>query len=347
MPQVSFNMVTWNGARYLPELFSSLEKQTYKDLVVRIIDNASDDKTMDILNTYLNFTVVRNSRNLGFAPAHNQCVRLAIDKWEGEDLDHCYVVVANQDLILTPNTISELVSFMEGNMKTGSAQGKILRAFIENPGDDYLSETVCADIIDSTGLRATRGRVFSDRGAGDMDKGQYDEVSEIFGPTGSLAIYRASALESIRFKNEFFDHDFFAYKEDVDIAWRLRHAGWSSFYVPTSISYHHRGLFGSERPGVFERMKNRRAKRPILAMLSMRNRVLVLFKNDSIINILFAAPWIFFVELRQFVYSLLFETKILFKSLGYVKLFPKMWKKRRATFSNRKATSKSLRKWFK
>lgn len=347
MARVSFNIVTYNGARYLPELFLSLEKQTYQDTSVRIIDNASDDGTMEILRQYPNFTVVRNSRNLGFASAHNQGMRLAIDKWVGEDLGKRYVVIANQDIVLTPNSIAELVRAMDENQTAGSAQGKIMRAFIEHPEDDYLTETVCADIIDSTGILATRGRVFSDRGAGCMDGEKYGQQTEIFGVTGALAIYRASALEAVRFKDEFFDSDFFMYREDIDLAWRLRWAGWTSIYVPTSISYHHRSLAGSEKPGIFERIKNRRGKRPILAMLSTRNRILMIWKNESVVNFLLASPWIFFVGLRQFIYSLFFEPHVLLKSFGCVKLLPRTWRKRRMVFKKKASSSKKIRKWFK
>ena len=294
MAKVSFNIVTWNGARYLPELFLSLGEQTFSDTIVRVVDNASDDETLSILQNQAQATIIRNVRNLGFASAHNQAMRLAIDKWEGENLDHCYVVVANQDLILTPTCIEHIISAMEADLKAGSAQGKILRAYVEHPEDDYLSQTVCADIFDSTGLRGLRSRRFVDRGAGQMDEGQFDEPGEILGPTGALAVYRASALASIRYEDEFFDADFFAYKEDMDLAWRLRWAGWTSLYVPKAVAYHHRGLFGVERPSVLERIRNRRQKRPILSRLSTRNQWLTVWKNTSLLNALLAFPWIFF-----------------------------------------------------
>jgi GT2 family glycosyltransferase len=347
MSKVSLNIVTHNGARYLPELFASLDKQTHRDFIVRIIDNASEDETMDITRQYPDFTVVRNSRNLGFSSAHNQGIRLAIDKWSGENLNDCYVVVANQDLILSSNAIATLVDVMSKNEKAGSAQGKILRAFVEHPEDDYLAETVCADIIDSTGIKATRGRIFSDRGSGSMDDGRYDMGGEIFGATGACAIYRASALESIRFENEFFDEDFFMYKEDVDLAWRLRLAGWNSIYVPLAIVYHHRGLAGSEKPGVIERIKNRRSKSKWFARLSTRNRMLAIWKNESLVNFILSFPWIFCVGMRQFLYSLIFEPVLLLKNLSCVSLLPRMLKKRKATFRNKSTSSKQIRRWFK
>lgn len=347
MAKVSFNIVTWNGARYLPELFSSLGEQTFEPLSVRVIDNASDDETVDLLRTYPNTTLIRNARNLGFASGHNQGFRLAIDKWEGEDLDHCYVIVANQDLVLTPTFVEKIVEVMEDHPGVGSAQGKLLRAFVEHPEDDYLAQTICADRIDSTGLRGSRGRRFSDRGAGQMDTGQYEEEEDIFGPTGALAIYRASALQAVRYKDEFYDGDFFMYREDIDLAWRLRLLGWKSLYAPSAVAYHHRGLFGAERPGLLERIRNRQGKRPILSMLSTRNQWLMVIKNEMVWNVLLASPWIIFVELRQVIYSLLFEPRVLRKALMGLRLIPRMWRKRQVTMKARQAKAKDLRKWFR
>ncbi|KKW34718.1 MAG: Glycosyl transferase family protein [Candidatus Uhrbacteria bacterium GW2011_GWC2_53_7] len=154
--RVSFNLVTWNGARYLPDLFASLENRTLKDMAIRIVDNASDDGTMDLLRHLPNATVIRNARNLGFAAAHNQAIRLSLDKWAGEDLSRCYVIVANQDVVLTPECLERLALSLEADRSAGSAQGKILRAFLEHPEDDYLAQTICADRVDSTGLRPSR-----------------------------------------------------------------------------------------------------------------------------------------------------------------------------------------------
>ncbi len=345
-PRVSFNLVTWNGARYLPDLFASLENRTLKDIAIRIVDNASDDETLSLLRRLPNATVIRNARNLGFAAAHNQGIRLSLDKWAGEDLSRCYVIVANQDVVLTSECLERLVLALKADPKAGSAQGKILRAFLEHPEDDYLAQTICADRVDSTGLQSSRSHRFTDRGAGELDEGQYDEPGEIFGPTGALAVYRASALESVRFEDEFFDGDFFMYREDVDLAWRLRRAGWKSLYVPSAVAYHHRGLAGSERPGIFERIRNRRNKRPFLSMLSTRNHQLTLIKNLSLFQAIFRSPWIGFVEGRQLLYSLFFEPAVLRGLVSGIRLWPRMFAKRRAIMKTSSVPWRGRSQWF-
>jgi len=330
----------------LPDLFASLENRTLKDMAIRIVDNASDDGTMDLLRHLPNATVIRNARNLGFAAAHNQAIRLSLDKWAGEDLSRCYVIVANQDVVLTPECLERLALSLEADCSAGSAQGKILRAFLEHPEDDYLAQTICADRVDSTGLRPSRSRRFTDRGAGELDDGQYDEPGEIFGPTGALAVYRASALESVRFEDEFFDGNFFMYREDVDLAWRLRRAGWKSLYVPSAVAYHHRGLAGSERPGIFERISNRRKKRPFLSMLSTRNHHLTLIKNLGVLEAVFWGPWIGFVEGRQMLYALFFEPTVLRGLVSGIRLWPRMLAKRRAAVKASSVGWRERSKWF-
>lgn len=345
-PLVSFHLVTHNGERYLPDLFASLRNQTWSDFTLRMIDNASDDGTQELMRGMLGATAIHNTRNLGFSPAHNQAMRLAFDKCKEVDPMHAYVIVANQDLVLAPECVAKLVEAMEAYPEAGSAQGKILRAYIEHPNDDYLAETICADRIDSTGLRAHRNRRFTDRGAGEMDEGQYDVAEEIFGATGALAIYRVSALLSVQYEDEVFDRDFFMYKEDVDLAWRLQSAGWTSRYVPESVAYHHRGLFGRERPTIRERIQARREKPRRLSMFSTRNQYLTLLKNETFFGFLFSSPFLLWSEGKQLLYSLMAEPHVIKGLLQGFRLIPRMWKKRRFIKRARVVRPRMVRRWF-
>ena len=137
------------------------------------------------------------------------------------------------------------------------------------------------------------------------------------------------------------------YREDVDLAWRMRRAGWSSRYVPESVAYHHRGLAGNERTGFRERIVNRRGKRPVLSMLSTRNQYLMLFKNLGLLEGVLAMPWILFVEGRQVVYSFLFEPHVIKGVLSSVCLWPKMWRKRKANRRSDRVSFWKLNQWFR
>jgi GT2 family glycosyltransferase len=335
--RVSLNIVSWNGMKFIPELLESVFAQTCADFAVLVVDNGSSDGVEAFLRgEYPQVAFLRNARNLGFAPAHNQAVRYAMERWDGDDLSDRFVLVVNQDVVLTPTFLEEMLRAAEAEPGVGSWQGKLRRAFTENPQDEALRETVRSERIDSTGLVMRRNRTFADRGAGEMDDGQYDADTEIFGPTGALALYRASALADARYRDEFFDHHFFSYKEDVDLAWRLRRLGWGSRYVPAAVAYHYRGMFGKETMGWLERVRNRLGKSSWRNWYSTRNHLLMLAKNQDPLSGLLALPWIACFELRRLAYVLACEPKTLTAYVEAAALLPTMLRKRADVRKKRK-----------
>lgn len=347
-PRVSIHIVAWNSMDFLPELLPSIFAQTFKDFQVLIVDNASSDG-MDayVRANFPQVTILRNPRNIGFSPAHNQGIRYALERWNGEDLNNRFILVTNPDAVLSPTYLEEVLREADRQPEVGSFGGKLLRAYRENVSDDALKETVKSDRIDSTGLAAHRNRTFTERGAGEMDKGQYDQDCDVFGVTGALALYRASALQDVRYKDEFFDHDFFAYKEDVDLAWRLQLLGWKSLYVPAAVAYHHRGMYGKEKMGLWELIKNRRSKSRSRSFYSTRNHVDMLFKNELVWNAILAAPFIFITEWARFTYVVLCETANAKAFVEAAIRLPRMWAKRRDTLKRRKASAGYMRRFFR
>ncbi len=346
-PRISVHIVAWNSMRFLPDLLKSLSEQTFQDFSVLVIDNGSTDGVEAFLREqYPQITFLRNVRNLGFSAAHNQGIRYALERWPKEDWSDRFILVTNPDLIFEPNCLERLVASADVHPEAGTFGPKLRRAFGENLHDETLQETVKSDLIDSTGLRARKNRTVADRGAGEMDEGQYDEAVEIFGVSGALALYRAQALQDARFEDEFFDHDFFAYKEDVDLAWRLQHLGWSARFVPDAVAFHYRGMYGKEKMGLWERMRNRRNKSRLRSYYSNRNHWLVLLKNERFINFLLASWRIVPLEGLRVLYTVVFETRNTKSFIDAIALFPRIWKKRRAWLPKRKRSAKELRSWF-
>ncbi len=328
-PRVSVHIVAWNSMGFLPDLLKSIFSQTYEGMHVMVVDNGSDDGAEAFIRAnYPRTMVLRNVRNLGFATAHNQAIRYAIEHWNDSDLSDRFVLVANPDTIWSPTFLEELVRAAEQDPKAGSFQGKLLRAYREHGEDEALAETVRSERIDSTGLSMHRDRTVTDRGAGELDTGQHDPSTDVFGPTGALALYRASALQGVRDEDGYFDPDFFVYKEDVDLAWRLRRAGWTSRYVPGALAHHHRNMFGTESAGWMERIRNRRSKSPARNWYSTRNQLLLLAKNEPFWSGLLALPWIVWFEARRFAYVCLLEPSSLSAYFSAARLFPRMFLKR-------------------
>jgi GT2 family glycosyltransferase len=179
-----------------------------------------------------------------------------------------------------------------------------------------------------------------------MDKGQFDTQEEVFGITGALAMYRVSALQEVKQGEEYYDHDFFAYKEDVDMAWRLQSAGWGALYVPKALAYHYRGMYGPEKSGLLQKIKNRKQKSSVRNYYSTRNHWLMLVKNLRFSNLVLSFPRLAFYEGGRFLFVLFFENKGLRVIFDTWSLLPKMLKKRRDSLRIRKRTAKELRAWF-
>ncbi len=351
MARISVHIVAWNHARVLVDALESLRAQTFRDFTVTIIDNASTDGSADMVRQrFPEMTVLRNFKNLGFSRAHNQAIELARNRWADDDkkgqgsVDR-YALVMNPDIILTPDFLERLAGGVDGRQEIASACGKLLKVYprLEEDMDPRFS-----DEIDSVGLRMRRDRRAADRGAGEHDGPAYAEPAEVFGASGALALYRAEAIDALREADgEFFDEDFFAYKEDVDIAWRLRLLGWSAIYVPAAVAYHYRGTGGSEKAGLLELFKRRRGRSPLVNRLSTRNHLLLLAKNDDWTNQLVHLPWIAAHEIGKFLSTLILAPRALSAYIEALLLLPKMWKKRAVLRQRRKASAKEIRKWFK
>ncbi|KKR84883.1 MAG: hypothetical protein UU48_C0001G0145 [Candidatus Uhrbacteria bacterium GW2011_GWF2_41_16] len=347
IPTVSINIVAWNSMDRLPTLLESIFSQTFQNFVVRIVDNGSTDHVGEFLREkYPQVMLIRNTRNLGFSCAHNQGIRYAIDKWTDQSLDACFVLVVNPDVVFTPTFLEDLLRNTENNPKVASFGGKLLRAFPNPESDDAWRDMIRSSMIDSTGLRPNRRRCVAERGAGEEDTGQYDKETDIFGVSGALVLYRASALEDIRFEeDEYFDHDFFAYQEDIDLAWRLRSCGWSARFVPRALAYHERAMSGNERVTLWQLMKNRQRKSRLRSYYSTRNHWVMLFKNMSWSDWVLSLPWVIPMEAARFVYVCVFESMNIGAFAEVVLWMPHMWHKRRQIMKKRNE-SKTLRAWF-
>jgi len=348
--RVSINLVTYNSLRYVDDCLRSIFAQTFQDFKVLVIDNASDDGTVKhIRQQYPTVTVLQNFKNLGFAKAQNQAIKF----WDSE-----YVLVCNLDVVLQPTFLERLISTADALPQYGSFGGKNLR--LQSPDADRRP-----DEIDSAGLIITKaGRIY-DRGAGEADKGQYDHPEDVFGLSANTVLYRRAALQAVAAPNadrqrqqpfsdhqpyqEYFDEDFFMYKEDADMAWRLQWAGWPARYIPSAEIAHGRSGFAhatSERK-LWQAMQDRWRKAAFINRLSYRNHFQVLFKNLAWSDGLRFFLWIVWYELRKLCWVLIAEPKTFFLALGLWSRLGVLVRKRHYITKHRRVTPESLRHWFR
>ena len=96
--------------------------------------------------------------------------------------------------------------------------------------------------MDSTGIYFTPMLRHLDRGSQEVDNGHYLNFDYVFGATAAAALYRRQMIEDISILGEFFDPDFFVYREDADVAWRAQLMGWRCVYTPLARGYHVRNV---------------------------------------------------------------------------------------------------------
>ncbi len=223
-PLVSVNIVTFNSAGDIAACLESLRQQTYTEIEIHIFDNASTDNTLRAIEPFEVDYLVRSPINTGFCKAHNELAA----RFPSE-----YVLFLNPDTIARPTFIEELVRALDARPDAASASGKLLR--------------MDGKTLDSTGMIMLPEQRHLDRGAGQPDEGQFENPEEIFGPSGAAAMYRRGALEDAAIDGQYFDEDFFAYREDADLAWRCRLLGWTSIYVPAAVALHRRRVTPERR----------------------------------------------------------------------------------------------------
>jgi len=178
-----------------------------------------------------------------------------------------------------------------------------------------------------------------------MDKGQYDNQTDIFAATGTMALINIKAIFDTLIQNEMFDKDFFAYREDCDLAWRLQKNGWKAKFVPSAIAYHYRGMYGAQKLSIWRKLINRKSNNPFLAAYSTRNQLYVLLKNLTFGDLIFGLPWIAVGETGRVVYGMVFEPQTRKRLISGLRSIPSMLEKRKWIFKNAKVKEKEIRKY--
>lgn len=222
MKNTAVIIANWNGKEHLEKCLPALRNQTYKNFKTILVDNgSSDDSVFFVERNFPEVGLIKLDKNTGFAQANNLGIQRAF-----LDENIKYIITLNNDTQVKEEYVQNLIDCVRRHPEAGSVQPKVLNYFDKN-------------IIDSTGILVYFDMSAINRGQKEKDAGQFEKEEEIFGASASAALYVREALEKIKFSNgDYFDHDYFAYYEDVDLAWRLRLAGFSSFYCPEALVFH-------------------------------------------------------------------------------------------------------------
>lgn len=316
MPTISVHIVTHNSEKDIKKCLESVLAQSIPIQQVLVIDNQSTDRTLKVVNFFEDVKVIKNNYNSGFAGGHNQGINISVSD---------YILVLNPDVVLQKDYVKNIIDEMDKNREIGSSTGKLYR-------------NINHRILDSTGIIIKKNRRAFDRGSGETDRGQYDQLQEIFGVSGAAAVYRRKMIEDISISGQFFDETFFAYKEDVDVSWRAQLLGWKSLFVPDAIAKHSRG---------WQDEKKRSDVPLFIRQKSYINRYFCILKNDVVSLFVLHLPIIILYEILSFAYAVLKERELLSAWKGFKSEYLTMKQKRKCIMNKRKSTNKQIYSYFK
>jgi GT2 family glycosyltransferase len=292
---VSIIVVSWNSERFISDCLSSIKMQSYNPIETIVVDNGSEDRSVELIRQMdKEVKLIKNNTNMGFCRANNQGLAYA----QGD-----YIFFLNADVILEKRYIEEALNSFKIDKHIGMVSGKILR---------FDRKT-----IDSTGQFLSRARRAIERGYGEPDKGQYEEDGYIFSVCGAAALYRRQMVDELMLNNEFFDEDYFAFYEDLDLGWRAHLLGWVGYYNPRAVAYHYRG--GSQQQRGWLARFSQFSQRPTeLKFHILKNRYLTIMKNDRIRSFFLCLPWFLKYEVLIYGYLLFFDPKVLLKMRSFI-----------------------------
>jgi len=355
---VSVVLVTWNSARYLRRCLEGLGQQTHRSVELIAVDNASSDPSIELVAPRAAI-LIRNETNRGFSVAVNQAIAVA----RGE-----YVLLLNPDCYLLPDYIARLVAALSTAPDVGSATGLLIRAtgdgiepteFIDSAGIRMTRTGRHLDLWQGTPLTtalsrchpdaerseaegsspALRGRSFAVSAAQDDTAGRASSPApfEVFGVSGAAGMFRVAFLRDVAIGGEALDEDFFAYREDADLAWRGRLLGWRALCEPAAVAYHVRRVTPAARREL-----------PVdVNMHSVKNRFLLRLKNEGA-----------YLALRNLPFELARDLVVLFAAFtverSSLPAVSWLWRnrarvlaKRREIQRRRKVSDRELARWFR
>ncbi|HAK00101.1 MAG TPA: glycosyl transferase family 2 [Bacteroidales bacterium] len=230
MVDLSVVIVSYNVAYFLDQCLKSVilsGKNLNMEIIV--VDNNSVDNSLEMLySQYPEIKVIANPRNVGFSTANNQ----AIAQSKGR-----YILLLNPDTVVEPNTLSDVVAFMDNHPDAGALGVKM----IDGSGR-YLPEskrglpTPAVAFYKIIGLYKIfpKSKIFGRYHLGYLED---DKIHKVEVLAGAFMLLRREALN----KCGLLDEQFFMYGEDIDLSYRIKEAGYSNYYYPHTRIIHYKG----------------------------------------------------------------------------------------------------------
>ena len=210
--EVTVIIPNFNGKHFMVDCMEALEKQTFRDFEILVVDNGSSDGSVPFLREkWPDVRLIALPENTGFSGAVNIGIRSCTTP---------YVILLNNDTKVEPDYVGELVRMIRSSDRIFSVSSKMLQMYDPEFMDD------AGDLFMLTGWAFQRGVSRSAE--------LYDKPCRVFTACAGAAIYRRDVFDEIGV----FDEMHFAYLEDIDVGYRARIAGYENWYCPTAVVHH-------------------------------------------------------------------------------------------------------------
>lgn len=232
------------------------------DYKIIVVDNGSKEP-LSFSNLFLKnnprVELLRSESNLGFSGGNNLGIQHSIDNYDSD-----YYLLLNSDTIVTKDFLKNLFNMMKEDPKIGLAASKIYFHKGYEYFKDSYKEAEKHHVLWYVGGKVDWTNLLSYHiGIDEIDRGQFDQVSETDYATGCVMMISREVIERVGR----LDDRFFLYSEDVDMSLRVHEAGLKVMYCPSSVVYH---KIGRSTGG---------AGSPLQQYYQTRNRLFLAFRH--------------------------------------------------------------------
>lgn len=218
-PRVALIVLNWNGLEDTLECLASIERMSYENCHVVVVDNGSEGNEAEIIKREYggSISLIENSENLGYAAGNNVGIDYALTNFSPD-----YVLLLNNDTVVDPVFLAELVKLAESSPHIGLVGPKILY---------YHAPEIIQCTTSEVDLYRGKIRFTGDR---EHDRGVYEQASETDYVEGSCMLISTRVIEEIGM----LDERYFCYWEDLEYCLRAREAGFIALYCPQAKIWH-------------------------------------------------------------------------------------------------------------
>lgn len=266
-PVLSIILVNYGQPDLTIECVNSLDKSSFKDFRVIIVDNeATLDSTEKLRSECAKATVIPSAENLGFAEGNNVGIRYALET-QSE-----MILLLNNDTVVDEDLLRNLVETAGQDNRTGIVGGKVY--YYNDPG-----------VIWFAGGRLEIDKALGTHvGIGERDDGSFDVMKKSDFITGCCLLAKREVFERIGL----LDKKMFLYFEDADFCLRARNVGYTVMFQPKAHVYH-------------KVSNSTKRESPVYLYFNLRNKILFLRKHSTSKKWLKHSPYLIYFYIRQFI----------------------------------------------